>query len=121
MMWQALFESILEVGSMNTGPIYSGNKRRSKWGGMALVGSLFCLVAVINFAPECFRAQHLGWLITLVAFIALLLSSTTLALMILLRIIKSIYPKNFLLLFTTLAIIYSLILFGVNLKFEFIS
>lgn len=117
----ALFESILELISIPTGPKPSGNKRRSKWAEYLFIFNLLAPLLAIMLAPELYHFQNKALMLTLLSLCAMLLGSLTLALLILLRAIRSIYPQNFLLLFASISMLYSIILCVLNLNFALIS
>ena len=120
MMWRALFESILEMGS-SPGPEPSGNKRRSKWAEYLFVFSLLGLILAVTLVPGMYDFQNKLLLLTLLTLSAMFLGSLTLAFLILVKVLRSMYPRDFLLLFASITIIYSIILCALNLKFELIS
>lgn len=120
-MWRALFESILDITSINTGSGPSGNKRRSKWAEYPFVFSLLALLLAIMLAPELYHFQNKALLLTLLALSSMFLGSLTLGFLIIIKALRSIYPQNFLLLFASITIIYSIILCVLNLKFGLIS
>lgn len=120
-MWRVIFESILELGSIHTGPGPSGNRRRSKWAEYLFIFSLLGLILAVALVPEMYGFQNKLLLLTLLTLSAMFLGSLTLAFLILVKILRSIYPQDFLLLFASITIIYSIILCVLNLKFELIS
>ena len=120
-MWLALFEAVLEIISIPTETEPSRNKRRRKWAKYLFIFSLMTLLVAIILAPELYHFQHKALMLTLFTLCSLILGSITLALLILLKVIRSIYPQNFLLLFASISILYSIILCVLNLKFELIS
>lgn len=119
-MWRALFESIFEMGS-SPGPEPPGNKRRSKWAEYLFIFSLLSLILAVGLVPEMYGFQNKLLLLTLLTLSAMFLGSLTLAFLILVKILRSIYPQDFLLLFASITIIYSIILCLLNLKFGLIS
>lgn len=119
-MWRALIEAILDSSSIQIDPGKRDNKRRSRWAEYLLISGLLLLVLVINLAPALYSIENKGLLLALLTLSSLLLSSITLILLVLIKVIRSIYPQNFLLLYLSLAIIYSMLLSLLNLKFEII-
>lgn len=120
-MWRALFESILDITSIHTRSGSSGNKRRSRWAEYLFVFSLLVLLMAIMLAPELYRFQNKTLILTLLTLSSMFLGSLTLSFLIIIKVLRSIYPQNFLMLFASITIIYSIILCVLNLKFEFIS
>ncbi|GEM_PF-1483040 len=120
-MWRALFESILEMGSMHTGPESPGNKRRSKWAEYLFIFSLLGLILAVTLVPGMYDFQNKLLLLTLLTLSAMFLGSLTLGFLVLVKVLRSMYPQDFLLLFASITIIYSIILCALNLKFELIS
>lgn len=120
-MWRALFESILKMDNMHTGPEPSGNKRRSKWAEYLFIFSLLGLILAVTLFPGMYRFQNKLLLLTLLTLSAMFLGSLTLFFLGLVKVLRSMYPQDFLLLFASITIIYSIILCVLNLKFELIS
>lgn len=120
-MLRALFESILDLASIHTGREPSGNKRRSNWAEYLFVFCLIGLILAITLAPELYHFQNKTLLLTLLTLSSMFLGSLTLAFLVLVKVLRSIYPQDFLLLFASIAIIYSIILCVLNLKFGIIS
>ncbi|MBL7704457.1 MAG: hypothetical protein JNM21_02810 [Taibaiella sp.] len=120
-MWRALFESILKMDNMHTGPEPSGNKRRSKWAEYLFIFSLLGLILAVTLFPGMYRFQNKLLLLTLLTLSAMFLGSLTLSFLGLVKVLHSMYPQDFLLLFASITIIYSIILCVLNLKFELIS
>lgn len=120
-MWRALFESILDMTSINSGSEPSGNKRRSKWAEYLFVVSLLALILAITLAPELYPFQNKTLMLTLLTLSSMFLGSLTLSFLVIIKALRSIYPQNFLLLFASITIIYSIILCVLNHKFELIS
>ncbi len=115
-MWRALFESILDISS-----IPSGNKRRSKWAEYLFIFCLLCLILAITLVPELYSFQNKTLLLTLLTLSSMFLGSLTLGFLTLIKVLRSMYPQDFLLLFASVAILYSILLCGLNLKFGLIS
>lgn len=120
-MWRTLFESILDITNINSGAEPSGNKHRSKWAEYLFVVSLLALALAITLRPELYHFQNKTLVLTLLILSAMFLGSLTLALLIFVKVLRSMYPQDFLLLFTSISILYSIILCILNLKFELIS
>lgn len=120
-MWRALFESILDIASINTGRESPGNKRQSKWTEYLFIFCLLGLLLAITLVPELYAFQNKILLLKLLTLSAMFLASLTLGFLILVKVLRSIYPQGFLLLFASIAIIYSLLLCMLNLKFGLIS